>query len=429
MRISVSILCFLLTAFSAFSAGEGRGGDVENRADSSVSEHFAIYYRFDRTDFDKSYLTNAETVANLRKFLMNSPRIDSITIHAWASPEGTRRHNVWLSEERARTARKFLLSNSPDSLRINSGKVRISPQSENWIGLAKLVEERYHRHDRAKVLRILNDTSISDETRKWRLKRLDKGYTWNFLWRRYMPELRSATWICVWAEVIPELPRPVEPISCAVTAEKPLCPPPASVEDSPRSKPARTRQPKASASDLPSGTPVASVATNLLVPGLNFGADVPIGNHWSVGGDYYYPWIWPGKSNKNCFELLGWSLEGRYWFGRDRKPQDRLKGHSLGLYAAGGYYDFERNFKGLQGEFVSTGLDYTYALAVGKRRRINLEFTLAIGYIHSWNRTYMVPGEGWQLYPDEGTMMFDYVGPTKAAVSIIVPIFRKEGGR
>ena len=29
MRISVSILCFLLTAFSAFCAGEGRGGDAE----------------------------------------------------------------------------------------------------------------------------------------------------------------------------------------------------------------------------------------------------------------------------------------------------------------------------------------------------------------------------------------------------------------
>ena len=55
--------------------------------------------------------------------------------------------------------------------------------------------------------------------------------------------------------------------------------------------------------------------------------------------------------------------------------------------------------------------------------------TLALGYIHAWNKTYSVPGPEADLYPDEGTMMFDYFGPTKAAVSIVVPIFRKEGGR
>jgi hypothetical protein len=179
----------------------------------------------------------------------------------------------------------------------------------------------------------------------------------------------------------------------------------------------------------PKPVPVFALRSNLLLPLLNFGAELPLGNNWSIGADYYYPWIWPDKSNKDCFELLGWSLEGRYWFGRDRKPEDRLKGHSLALYGAGGYYDFEKDYRGMQGEFLSTGLDYTYALGVGPRSRVHFEFTIAVGYIHSVGRTYDVFSEGGDLIPDGNKHTFQYFGPTKAAVSLVIPIFKKEGKR
>lgn len=176
-------------------------------------------------------------------------------------------------------------------------------------------------------------------------------------------------------------------------------------------------------------TPVLAVRSNLLVPALNIGAELPLGNHWSISADYYYPWLWPSKKNKNCFELLGWSAEGRYWFGRNRTKSDRLHGHSLGLYGAGGYYDFERNFKGQQGEFVSAGLDYTYAMPVGKKKRVNLEFTLALGYIRSYGRAYHVLEEYGPLFKEEGDIIFDFFGPTRIAVNLVVPFYRKEGRR
>ena len=174
---------------------------------------------------------------------------------------------------------------------------------------------------------------------------------------------------------------------------------------------------------------VVAVRTNLLVPALNVGAEVPLGDRWSVSADYYYPWIWPAKKNRNCFELLGWSAEGRYWFGKDRTEQDRLLGHSAGVYAAGGYFDIERNYKGRQGEFISAGIDYTYAMALGRKGYVNMEFTLAFGYIHSWNTRYTVSGPYGPLYREPGTEMFDYFGPTKVAVSLVVPLrwSRKEG--
>jgi hypothetical protein len=129
-----------------------------------------------------------------------------------------------------------------------------------------------------------------------------------------------------------------------------------------------------------------------------------------------------GEKNKNCFQLLGWSAEGRYWFGRDRSLDDRLKGHSVAFYGAGGYYDFEFNYEGTQGEFVTAGFDYTYAMSIGKKKRLNLEFTLAVGYIHSWGRPYEVLADYGPLFKEIADISFDYFGPTKAAVSLVVPI-------
>lgn len=413
MKKMFAYIAAILISLSPAMADNETDGGVDEPHDSTVTENFAIYYRFDDTAFDPTYLTNGQTAAHIRNYLQNSPRIDSIKIYAWASPEGAYHHNVWLSKERAKTAKRFLLGHSPDSAKLDSRKIHISPLAENWPGLIEIVEKKYFRHDREKVLKILYTKGIGDETRKWRLQQLDNGLTWKYLRIRYMPQLRSATWICVWAEVPDPLPEVTLMQTSAVTAEKPLPEKPL-VEEEP----------------LPvEKVPFAAFRSNLLVPGLNFGLEAPLGNNWSISADYYFPWFWPEKTNKDCFEFLGFSLEGRYWFGKDRKPQDRLKGHSVGVYTAGGYYDFERNYEGLQGEFISTGFDYTYAVGLGRKKSVNLEFTLALGYIRSWNKTYTVPGPGESLYPDDGIMMFDYFGPTKAAVSIVVPLKEREGRR
>ena len=361
------------------------------------------------------------------------------------------RHRARLARQRAAAAETLirqLTGNAETNAKTNaqtSTPIRTVIVAENWSGLQRLVQERYTRHDRSKVLDILEAENISEATRKWRLQQLDNGYTWNYILRHYMPELRNATFITLRMKPEDPLPTLVPMCTRAVTMnpdDGPIRPKPAAeqkpaVEQEPSGtqtiQPTPEQQPTVTPADGPTGTedttaaakpsmiPLYALRTNLLVPALNIGAEVPLGERWSVSADYYYPWIWPSKMNRNCFELLGWSVEGRYWFGRDRQPQQRLRGHSVGLYAAAGYYDFERNYQGQQGEFVSTGLDYTYAMGIGRRKRLNLEFTLALGYIRSWGRNYTVPGPGGELYPEPGTVIFDYVGPTKAAVSLVVP--------
>lgn len=76
---------------------------------------FAIHYRFDKIGVDTSYMDNAGTIEAIRHSLELSSHVDSITVYAWASPEGGYPHNKWLSEKRAAAAKELLLSLAADT--------------------------------------------------------------------------------------------------------------------------------------------------------------------------------------------------------------------------------------------------------------------------------------------------------------------------
>ena len=90
-----------------------------------------------------------------------------------------------------------------------------------------------------------------------------------------------------------------------------------------------------------------------------------------------------------------------------------------------GYYDFERNYHGHQGEFVNVGVDYTYAMAVGRRKAVHFEFSLGVGYIYSQARKYSVIEANGPLISDKITKTIGFFGPTKANISLVVPIFQR----
>ena len=167
--------------------------------------------------------------------------------------------------------------------------------------------------------------------------------------------------------------------------------------------------------------------TNLLLPLFNVGIEFPIGNRFSVGADWYYPWIPRSYSHKNCFQALGLELEARYWLGRSHgsgqaNRKNRLLGHSIGAFVMSGNYDLGRNYSGHQGDFVLGGVDYLYAMPIlqGKAR---LELSLGVGYFYSKATHYEVYGWNGRGYRDKDfRKIFEYVGPLKANVTIVVPI-------
>lgn len=364
---------------------------------------FAIHYRFDRVDVDSSYMDNAAAIDTIRFCLTHSVHIDSITVYAWASPEGGYPHNKWLSEKRAAAAKELLLSLAADTTKLNEGKIKISSLAENWPGLLELVEKNYHRPNRERLLRILRAEGIGEETRKWRIRNLDDGYTWNYLKRHYMKQLRSATWVCVWTSVGAIAPLP--------ELRDSLC--------SPQIGLGRTVEAV--------GRPVSefsfAVKTNLpadLVTAVNLGVEVPLGESFSLNAHFAFPWWTAGPyGNKYALQMLDLEGEFRWWF---IPGKEKLLGHYLALQGRGGKFDLQwnRKFGCYQCYDWGVGLSYGYAMKLGKH--LNMEFALTLGYMEIDYQHY-VPSPDWSVLLRDNSKVgtLHYFGPTSLKVSLVYP--------
>ena len=179
--------------------------------------------------------------------------------------------------------------------------------------------------------------------------------------------------------------------------------------------------------------PVA-VRTNLLLPLLNVGVEIPAGRHSSFEADWYYPWLPVHASNRYCFQALALSVGYRFWFSSPAAAQDRrtktgLTGHSLGISTTGGLYDFQWDGDGSQGNILGAGLDYTYACCAA-RGRLRLEFSLGGGVVYVEDRPYRVYSDGGALLRESNLpVRRGYIPvPMRCGVSVVVPIGR-DGAR
>ena len=103
------------------------------------------------------------------------------------------------------------------------------------------------------------------------------------------------------------------------------------------------------------------------------------------------------------------------------------------MYAGAGYYDFQNNVGGYQGEFTDLGVDYTYSLDVGSRKWMKVQFNIGLGYIFSTARHYHPTDDYEYLVKDPAVKKKNthFVGPTRAGISLVFPIrnFWKGGDR
>lgn len=391
--------------------------------DSVNSDRYALYYYCDRIDLQEDYLDNALQMARIRDILARSPRIDSIAIYAYASPEGAPHRNDWLARRRAEVARDFILANLPNDSVLLPQNIILHPMGENWEGLYEELDANYHLMNRDRVMKIMR-ADIPAETKKWRLKQLDNGFTYNWIIRHHMPALRVATWLCVY-QPIPEFVPDTMP---DIRVEMPTLP---ELEPLPVTEVSRKKK------------TILALKTNLLYDALslvNYSIEVPIGERFSALWYHQFPWwTWGQADNQYCIRFLSIGGEGRWWFKPMPRPQmgksvqrDRLMGHFVGLYAESGKWDFEwgRDICH-QGEHWSVGLSYGYSMPLG--RRLNMEFSLSLGYASIAYRGY-TPSENYEiLWRDPAKQgRWHYFGPTKVQVSLVYPILlttKKKGGR
>lgn len=425
IHILFFISCFLVFPSASFAA-----------VDSLSNDRYTLYYYQDRIDIQENYLDNERQIARIKDILARSPRIDSIAVYAYASPEGSPVRNQWLSQKRAEAARKFILSNLPHDSVLCHEDIILHPMGENWDGLIEELESNYHLQNRDRVMKILH-ANISTETKKWRLQNLDNGYTYRHIIRHHMPALRMATWVCVYVPIPEENPKREISLN-AQSAEIPEL-------EVPELKIPQLALNLTSGSgiiDVEKKT-ILAVKTNMLYDALtlaNYSIEVPFNERFSALWYHQFPWWrWGKADNQYCVRFLSIGGEARWWF----KPQprlqngksiqrDRLMGHFVGVYAESGKWDFEFGRSVChQGEHWSAGLSYGYSMPLG--RRFNIEFSVSVGYASIAYRKF-APSEDYEILWRDPVKhgRWNYFGPTKLQVSLVYPIlitYKKKGGR
>ncbi|MFI3249049.1 MAG: DUF3575 domain-containing protein [Rikenellaceae bacterium] len=427
MRQLTVILALLLLSLPTF----GQGSTSVDEERKNYLDNATIYYRINESKVDPTYLTNSEALKLVKKRLTDTESInhlDSITLVAAASPDGPVALNNSLSDSRAKSLMEYLKQNYPNII----DKLRVGSSGEDWDGFRAMVVDDPDVPHRAQVLELI-DSDAEPDVKEWRIKQLEGGESWSYLKANILPYLRSGASAIFHYDII-YIEKYVAPKPVPEPEPEPI--PEPEPEPEPVPEPEPIPEPIVEEEEE---KPLFALKTNLLydiISVLNAEIEVPIKDHWSVAGEWTFPWwIWDnGESNskRHRIQLLNATIEGKYWFG-DRTDKLQLTGWHLGAYVSGGIYDFERSREGLQGEFYGGGLTGGYAHTINKKGNLRMEYSLAVGYFktdyHDYEAFY---GADEKWHPIRlSTNEFSWIGPTRARASLVWMLNHKikKGGK
>ena len=358
-----------------------------------------IYFHQGKHILEPAFKSNQQMLDKIDRLVF---KLEKVEVIGAASPEGSVQLNERLSQKRAQELFNYLsrYGNLPDSLKTTRFIGR------DWRGLLRLVEADPNVPYQQEAVRLIS--SIIREVESgvpgrvdpfWRLVSLCKGKPYRYMYYRLFPELRTSE-IHFWFEQSPRLLQPLQ-----------LLPPlqpwytPDVLERIP--VPARAKTPSCN----------WAIKTNalyelLLVP--NIGVEFGFGKNWSVGANWMYAW-WSNRGKNNFWRIYGGDVEVRRWFGK-KAAEKPLQGHHLGVYGQLLTYDFETGGRGYMADKwnYTFGVSYGYSLPIAKR--LNLDFTLGIGYWGGRYKEYL-PVEGHYVW--QSTKNRRWFGPTKAEVSLV----------
>ena len=409
------------------SGGNASGSSVETpqaaqeHSGSYVVKRYNLFFRINSPVIYEDFQDNAKTIATMRQDIeatlqMDGSVPDSLLILSTASPDGGYEFNKRLARNRAASTEKLLLEMFPQ---FKDAHIKVEYLEEDWDGLRQVLRAHPEFPQREEMMAVIEDDNDL-QSKEYRLRALKQG--WRYLVRNYIHALRNSSitlTVVMTADnkddeyVVEEVERP------KMEALQSIQPDPvrfeANLVENLMRRPLEVKFTKT----------ILAARTNLLIPGLNFGVEVPIGMNWSLGLDYYYPWA-VSAENQWCGEMLGWFIDGKYWITGDKYKWDvnsKLKGHAVGLYAGLGYYDYQKITNGMQGEYVDFGVDYTFALPVAQDK-LRLEFNLGVGFIYTLYRPYYPSSDFDDLIKEPGVKYrtTNFVGPTRASVSLVYPI-------
>lgn len=415
-----------------------------------------------------------DSLVSLLERLASDPQSGmTVTLKGSASPDGTARANRVLSEKRAAALRAYILRHTT----VPASAITTEESDIDWMALKELVAGT-DRPWRDEAVSIISDTPIFIydsrnrivDGRQRQLGMLHGGAAWAYMESHFFGKLRNAG-VRLTA---PEAEEPAgraaasdakpagaseaeQPAGSAdksdiagtaadAKAEKPEQPTATpgtgtdsrgATEAAEENRAAGTTKAEAAAAEASktdaaeTGAAAGSnckfiIKTNMLydvatVP--NLGIEIPIGERWSVGADWMYAW-WKNDRRHRYLRISGGSLEVRRWFPTRRHAGSLLTGHHVGLYGQMLTYDLEWGGKGYLGDKWSwgAGVAYGYSHPVGKR--LNIDFTIGVGYQQGEYMTYHPEDD---CYVWDATHNRKWFGPTKAEISLVWFIGRRDG--
>ena len=386
-----------------------------------------IYFRPGYSLLELSYRDNAANMKALTQGIQTikgNPcvQLQHIRILSAASPEGNSALNKRVAKRRGERLRDYLKETLvlPDSI------FTVSSAGEDWQGLAALIakEKTPWRNKALQIIRhtpewVTRNGKVVDG-RKRQLQNLDGGKAWKYMLDNHFYTLRTgAVVVCEVKTLAAESPpsaaeaRPEpasqqasgQPASQQSASQSPSSPPFPAIPS--QVHPEQEPPPAASYFALKSNL----LYDALLIPNLSLEAS--IGSGWTLGAGGMFAW-WSKDAKHRYWRIYGGDLEIRKYFGTLSKSKP-LQGHHLGIYGDFLTYDFEFGAKGYQSKATyAAGIKYGYSHPIANR--LNLDFALGIGYLHSNYKTY-VPRDGCYVYQE--TKKRKWLGPTQAEISLV----------
>ena len=379
-----------------------------------------IYFRPGYSLLELSYRDNAANMKALTQGIQTikgNPcvQLQHIRILSAASPEGNSALNKRVAKRRGERLRDYLKETLvlPDSI------FTVSSAGEDWQGLASLIakEKTPWRNKALQIIRhtpewVTRNGKVVDG-RKRQLQNLDGGKAWKYMLDNHFYTLRTgAVVVCEVKTLAAEsTPSAAEASQEQARSEQ--------ASQSPSSPPFPAIPSQVHPSSESQAPPVASyfaLKSNLLYDALlvpNLSLEASIGSGWTLGAGGMFAW-WSKDAKHRYWRIYGGDLEIRKYFGTLSKSKP-LQGHHLGIYGEFLTYDFEFGAKGYQSKATyAAGIKYGYSHPIANR--LNLDFALGIGYLHSNYKTY-VPRDGCYVYQE--TKKRKWLGPTQAEISLV----------
>jgi len=423
------VLCFVLMALSSLSLY------ARTEAGANYTSHdLKVFFQFDKSFVNDAYMGNAATLSTLDSLIAAAglDAIESVDVVSYSSPEGNYLYNLSLSKKRTESIHKLLLASYPEL----EGRITLDAQGEAWADLRNSIvnDSNFTEEIREKILSIIDGDQNPTEKEK-SLKALPE---YKRLYANYFKKFR-------YAEIrlrIANLPE-IEVVDENIEISEPIVPEISEEVELPEVEVILPEQdslfidtlsvPVVQKVQAPGKKTIAAIKTNLLydaVTALNVELEVPIGGRWSIMAEDVFPW-WH-IDNKYAFQMWEMGVEARFWF----KPWDvngteKMRGWFVGAYGMSSMYDFQYDRAiNYQGEYWSAGISAGYVMPIGKKKKLNLEFSISAGYLQTDYRHYFPADDYSKLIRDPYNMgTVSYFGPTKAKVSLIIPInFGKKGG-